>query len=127
MKEALRELEKMAKEGPTAEELDKAKAQDQADLLKTFETISETADRLATLARLGLPPTYDADASLSKQAQKLVDVIALAKAHVDPSVATVVVVGPKEAVWKDLLALGLGEPAMWDAEGKPVAASAPVK
>ena len=125
LKEALRELEKMAQEGPTAEELDKAKAQDRSDLLTTFETISETADRLAGLARLGLPPTYDFDASLSRQSQKLADVAALAKAHVDPAVATIVVVGPKEAVWKDLLALGRGEPVLWDAEGKPVAAAAP--
>lgn len=127
LKEALRELEKMAQEGPTAEELDKAKAQDRADLLRTFETISQTADRLATLARLGLPPTYDADASLSRQTQKLVDVVALAKAHVDPGPATIVVVGPKEAVWKDLVDLGRGEPALWDAEGKPVVAGADAK
>lgn len=127
LKEALRELDKMAKEGPTAEELDKAKAQDQADLLRTFETISETADRLAVLARLSLPPTYDADASLARQAVKLPEVAALAKAHVDPASATIVVVGPKEAVWKDLLALGLGEPALWDAEGRPVVADATKK
>lgn len=120
LKEALRELEKMAAEGPTAEELDKAKAQDQADMLRTFETINGTAGRLASLARLGLPPTYDVDASLSRQAQKLVDVAALAKAHVDPGSATIVVVGPKAAVWKDLVGLGRGEPVMWDAEGKPV-------
>jgi predicted Zn-dependent peptidase len=127
LKEALRELEKMAKEGPTAEELDKAKAQDRADLLSNFETISSTANRLSMLARLGLPPTYDADAGLSKQSQTLADVASLAKAHVDPASATIVVVGPKEAVWKDLLGLGLGEPAMWDAEGKPVVAGPPAK
>jgi len=127
LKEALRELEKMAAEGPTAEELDKAKAQDRADLLQTFETISGTAGRLASLARLGLPPTYDVDASLSRQAQKLVDVAALAKAHVDPATATIVVVGPKAAVWKDLLELGRGEPVLWDAEGKPVVEGADAK
>lgn len=125
LKEALRELDKMAQEGPTAEELEKAKAQDRSDLLTTFETVSETADRLAALARLGLFPTYDFDASASRQSQKLTDVAALAKAHVDPATATIVVVGPKEAVWKDLVALGRGEPVLWDAEGKPVAAVAP--
>ena len=127
LKEALRELDKMAKEGPTAEELDKAKAQDRADLLRTFETISETADRLAGLARLALPPTYDADASLARQSMQLVDVATLAKTHVDPASATIVVVGPKEAVWKDLVELGLGEPVLWDAEGKPVVAAAQAK
>jgi hypothetical protein len=64
---------------------------------------------------------------LSKQAQTLVEVVALAKTHVDPASATIVVVGPKEAVWKDLLELGLGEPVLWDAEGKPVPAGAPAK
>jgi zinc protease len=127
LKEALRELEKMAAEGPTAEELDKAKAQDRADLLRTFETIIETADRLAGLARVGLPPTYDVDASLSRQTQTLADVAALAKAHVDPASATIVVVGPKAAVWKDLTGLGRGEPVMLDAEGKPAANVADVK
>jgi len=124
LKETLRELEKMAKEGPTAEEVDKAKAQDRADMLKTFETISETADRLAMLARLGLPPMYDAEATRVRQSQKVEEVAALAKAQVDPASATVIVVGPKDAVWADLVGLGLGEPALWDAEGKPVVAAA---
>lgn len=127
LKEMLRELEKMAAEGPTAEELEKAKAQDRADMLQTFETINGTAGRLASLARLGLPPTHDVDASLSRQSQKLVDVVALAKAHVDPGPATIVVVGPKALVWKDLVALGRGEPVLWDAEGKPVVEGADSK
>lgn len=127
LKETLRELEKMAKEGPTAEEVEKAKAQDRADMLKTFETISDTADRLASLAQLGLPPTYDAEATRVRQSQKVEEVAALAKAQVDPASATIIVVGPKEAIWSDLMALGLGEPALWDAEGKPVVATAAAK
>ena len=127
LSETLKELDKIAKEGITADELEKAKAQDRADLVQTFETISATAGRLADLARLGLPPTYDADASLSRQSQTLADVTALAKTHLDSSTATIVVVGPKDAVWKDLVGLGRGEPVMWDPEGRPVVAGAEVK
>lgn len=123
LKEMLRELQLMAKEGITAEELDKAKAQDKADLLENFETISQTAARLATLASFGLSPGFDAEATRIRQDQKLEDVASLAKLHVDPATATIIVVGPKDAVWSELVGLGWGEPVLWDAEGRPVVAA----
>lgn len=124
LKEMLSELSKMAASGPTAEELDKAKAQDRAELMQTYETVSGTARRLATLARLGLPPGHDNEASHARQSATLTDVAALAKAHVDPGSATVVVVGPRDAVAPQLATLGLGEPELWDPEGKPASAAA---
>ncbi|MDI3287691.1 pitrilysin family protein [Polyangium sp. 15x6] len=124
LKEMLSELSKMAASGPTAEELEKAKAQDRADLMQTYETVSGTARRLATLARLGLSPAHDSEATRARQSATLTDVTALAKTHVDPGAATVIVVGPREAVGPQLATLGLGEPELWDPEGKPANAAA---
>ena len=124
LKEMLSELSKMAASGPTAEELEKAKAQDRADLMQTYETVSGTARRLATLARLGLTPGHDHEASRTRQGATLAEVAALAKTHVDPAAATVIVVGPREAVAPQLATLGLGEPELWDPEGKPGTAEA---
>ncbi|HVK69374.1 MAG TPA: pitrilysin family protein [Polyangium sp.] len=124
LKEMLSELSKMAASGPTAEELEKAKAQDRADLMQTYETVSGTARRLATLARLGLPPGHDSEATRARQSATLAEVTTLAKTHVDPTSATVIVVGPREAVGPQLATLGLGEPEAWDPEGKPANAAA---
>ena len=69
---------------------------------------------------LGLPPTFDADASRLRQKASLDALKALSPA-VDPSAATIVVVGPRAEVEPQLSSLGLGEPALWDAEGSPIA------
>jgi len=121
LKEMLSELKKMAEAGPTPEEVSKAKAQDLAELMQTYETASGTSRRLAGLARLGLDPKHDLDASQSRQAATLEDLVALAKKYVDPASATIVVVGPQTEVMPQLTTLGLGEPAIWDPEGKPTA------
>ena len=49
LKEMLSELKKMAEAGPTPEEVSKAKAQDLAELMQTYETASGTSRRLAGL------------------------------------------------------------------------------
>ncbi len=120
LKEMLSELSKMAASGPTAEELEKAKAQDRAELMQTYETVSGMSRRLATLARLGLTPGYDLEASRARQSATLAEIATLAKTHVDPAVATVIVVGPRSAVAQQLSTLNLDSPEIWDAEGKLV-------
>lgn len=119
LKEMLAELAKMADSGLTQDEFAKVLAQDRASLVETYETVSHTSQRLGTLALLGLPPTFDADASLSRQKATLPGLAELARA-VDSKGATVVVVGPRQEVLPQLQAIGLGEPELWDAEGQPI-------
>ena len=119
LKEMLAELTKMADSGLTQEELSKVLAQDRADLVETYETNGSAAARLGVLATLGLPPTFDASASQARQKVTLAGLTELSPA-VDPKGATIVVVGPLDKVSPQLQALGLGEPQLWDPEGRPL-------
>jgi zinc protease len=127
LKETLRELSKMAAEGLTQDEFLKVLAQDRGDLVQAYESVSSISLRLGRLAMLGLPATFDAEASRARQGAALAALKNLATA-VDPKTATIVVVGPRTAVVPQLASIGLGEPELWDAEGSPIAgASAPAK
>lgn len=119
LKEMLGELARMADAGLTRDELAKVQAQDRADLVSSYETANRTALRFATLARLGLPETFDAAASQARQGATLAGLAELARA-VDPKGATVVVVGPQQEILPQLKAIGLGEPEVWDVEGQPI-------
>jgi predicted Zn-dependent peptidase len=121
LKEMIGELQKMASAGLSAEDLEKAKAHDRAELMQTYETVSGISRRLSALARLSLPPGHDLEASRARQSAKLEDVLALAKKYVDPAPATIVVIGPRGEVVPQLAAIGLAEPEAWDPEGKPLA------
>ena len=115
------DLDKMATGGLTAEELDKVKAQDRADLVETYESVGGVSRRLATLATLGLGPAFDAQASHKRQEAPKAALDALAPA-VSPKGAIIVVVGPAAAVTPQLAEAGLGQPEIWDAEGQPAKA-----
>jgi predicted Zn-dependent peptidase len=127
LKEMLGELSRMSAAGMDADELEKAKAQDRADVMQAYETVNGTVRRLATLARLGLGPGHDAEASRSRQDATLEQINTLAKRHVEPSGSTIVVVGPRDEVVPQLEKIGLPAPEAWDAEGKPITAAAPAK
>ncbi len=124
LKEMIGELENMAARGMTEEELSKVKAQDRADLVQTYETVGGTAQRLAQLFSLGLDPTFDIKASVVRQGATLQVLAEQAKAHVDVSKATVVVVGPKDKVVPQLAEAGLGDPVFWGPEGPSATARA---
>ncbi len=119
VKEVLGELSKMAASGLTEEELGKVKALDRGDLVETYETASGSASRLGQLVSIGLPPGFDASASRVRQAARLEDLARLAKTHFDPAGFTVVLVGDKDTVGPQIADLGLGEPAVYSAEGEP--------
>ncbi|AUX41111.1 hypothetical protein SOCE26_025160 [Sorangium cellulosum] len=121
LKEMLAELAKMADSGLTQGELAKVQAQDRADLVAAYETMSRTSLRFGTLARLGLPETFDVSASQARQKATLAGLAELARA-VDPKGATLVVVGPRQEILPQLQAIGLGEPEAWDVEGQPIQA-----
>lgn len=118
VKEVLGELSKLAASGLTEDELAKVKALDRGDLVETYETASGSGSRLAQLVSVGLPPGFDASASRVRQAARLDDLARLAKAHFDPAGFTVVLVGDKELIEKQVSDLGLGEPALYTAEGE---------
>ncbi len=123
VKEILGELNKMAQQGLSAEELAKVKALDRGDLVETYETASGSASRLAQLVSIGLPPGFDASASRVRQGASLEDLARLAKAHLDPAGFTVVLVGDRDLVTKQIADLGLGEPTPYSVEGQALAAA----
>jgi zinc protease len=118
LKEMLGEIGKMSASGLTEEEFGKVKAQDRADLVQTYETVSGVSARLGALAMLSLPPDFDAAASRSRQAATPAQLAALDQA-VDAKNATVIVVGPAAAVVPQLAKIGLTNPEYWDPEGSP--------
>jgi len=119
LKETLDELTKMASSGPTDSEVGKARAQDRADLVQTYETVAGASGRLAQLAALGLPAGFDAAATRERAAASHAELTRLAASFVDPSKATIVVVGDLDTIRPQLDALGLPAPVIWDAEGRP--------
>lgn len=118
LKEMLGELDKMAKGGLTDEEFGKVKAQDRAELVQTYETVSAASGRLAGLAQLGLSPTFDAEATRARQAAPLTKLNELAS-RVSAANSTIIVVGSKKEVLPQLQAIGLDAPEMLDPEGYP--------
>ncbi len=123
LKAMLTDLDTMATSGLTADELAKVKAQDRADLVQTYESVGGISRRLASLATLGLPPSFDAQASRARQEASKAQLDTLAAAVASRG-ATIVVVGPSAAVTPQLAAAGLGKPELWDAEGFPLATAA---
>ena len=109
----------MAESGPTDAEVRKARAQDRADLVQTYETVAGASSRLAQLAALALAPGFDAAATRSRATASQTELTKLAKAHVDPSNATIVVVGDLDTIKPQLEKLGLPAPVVWDAEARP--------
>lgn len=118
LKAMIADLDRMAKEGLTPDELDKVRAQDRADLVQTYETVGGVGRRLGALATLGLPPGFDAAASRARQKAGKPELDRLASA-VSPNGATILVVGPAAAVAPQIEAAGLGKPEMFDTEGSP--------
>ncbi len=108
----LADLDKMASEGPTDDEVAKVKAQDRADLVEAYESLGSLGHRLGTLAILGLGPGFDAQASRARQEAPKSELDKLAAA-VSPARATIVVVGPSDAVAPQLAAGPGASPSFW--------------
>jgi predicted Zn-dependent peptidase len=130
--ETLTELSTMAKNGPTDAEILKARAQDRAELVQAYETVGGASGRLAQLASLGLAPGHDAEATRARAAADRADLARLAAA-VDPSRATIVLVGDAATIEAQLGPVRaehhLPAPERWDAEARATApaAAAPAK
>ncbi|MBK8254016.1 MAG: insulinase family protein [Polyangiaceae bacterium] len=115
--EMLKELRLMASKGLTEDELAKVKSQDRADLVQAYETVGGVAGRFGTLSILGLPASFDAVSSATRQSASL-DGLKKIAAAVDPAKCTIIVVGPRKDVQGVLQKLGPVE--HWDPEGNPV-------
>lgn len=122
LSEMLKELDRMAAEGPTDEEVAKARSTARNDDVETYEGVFGTANRLALLAGLGLPPDRDVQAARTREA---VDAEAIRQAAraVDADGAVVVVVGDRSRIEPQIAALGLPAPEIRDAEGAIVSAA----
>ncbi len=118
--ETLKELKAMADSGPTDAEVQKARAQDRAELVQAYETVAGASGRLAQLAALGLPPGFDAQATRERASVDRAELLRLAKAGVDPTKATIIIVGDLVTLRTQLEPLGLPEPQIWDVEGRPL-------
>lgn len=119
LREMVREIEDVASSGLTETELRKVRAQDLTDMIQTNETVDGLSSRLLDLALLDLPPDFDAKASERRQAARPERLAELAKAHLDTSRMTIVVVGPKDQIIPQLRALDRGQPVLWTPEGQP--------
>lgn len=123
LREIVREVALMRDAGLTKAELTKVLAQDRAELVRTYETVTGTSARLGGLAGLALDPGFDKAASEKRQGASLALLEAAAKRALAPSGQTRVLVGPLHALG---LAPGGGElpdvlrgAVVWDAEGDP--------
>lgn len=121
--EMAKELGAMRDRGLTDAELGKVKAQDRASLVEAYEGVGGAAGRLASLAALGLPRGYDADATRARQAAELATLAGLGR-WFDDGAATRIVVGPLQS-FRERLPAAWGTPVEWNAEGEPIAAKKP--
>lgn len=118
--EILRELRGVRGERPvTAEELEYAKAGLTRGFPRAFETPAHIADRLTDLAVYDLPDDYFSDYLDRVRHVTLDDVARVAEIYLQPSQATILVVGDRRAIEESLRTIdGIGETlTLLDAEG----------
>lgn len=114
------DIEKMQREGLTAEEITKTKSLVRAELVEAYETVEAAVSRLGRNAALDLGADYDA--KMSKIAADA-DKAALEKAatrYLDIREAVVVIVGPRAKLEPQLAAIGITSFEVTGPEGQPV-------
>ena len=119
--ETLKMVDELATKDVPAEELDKSKQNLIRALPARFGTNSSTAEAFAELALFGLPDNWYTRYADSVRKITAKDVKAIAKAVAPAPKLVVSVVGDMSKVRADLDKLGLGEPAMFDLYGMPLA------
>lgn len=119
LSEMLKELEAMAKDGPTAAEVVKARATARNDDVETWETLSGAAGRLGELAGLGLGPDFETILSVAREGVGAAEIVAAAR-WFDPKTATILAIGDGATVREQFAALGFTDLVVVDAEGRPL-------
>jgi predicted Zn-dependent peptidase len=118
LREARKEVDRMAKEGVADVEVEKLRALVNGDALESYATVHGVSASLATNASLGLAPDQDAKDLASQRSATAKDLSALASKYLDLSSSIVVLVGPKDLAVKALADNGLPAPEFVDGDGK---------
>jgi zinc protease len=118
LKAMLADIDALAKDGLTDEEVAKSRQLARADLVESFEGVEAAASRLARNAGVGLSASHEADASKLLYGATKADLQKLAVTHLDLSQAVVVVVGPKAKVLPQLEKIGLTKVETTGPEGE---------
>jgi len=103
----LADIESLAREGLTDEEVEKTRLIARGELVDAFESVEAAARRLARNAAVGLPADHEAKAALALDHASKDDLRKLAAAHVDAKNAIIVIVGPRAAIKPQLDKIGI--------------------
>jgi zinc protease len=107
LKAMLADIEALAREGLTDEEVEKTRLIARGELVDAFESVDAAARRLARNAGVGLPADHEAKAATALDRATKDDLRKLAAAHVDPKNAIIVIVGPRAKIQPQLEKLGI--------------------
>ncbi|MDB4961137.1 MAG: peptidase domain protein [Myxococcales bacterium] len=121
--ETLKMVEDLATTDVPAEELEKSKQNLIRALPARFDTNTGTADAFAELALFGLPDDWYTRYADSVRRITAKDVKSIAKAVAPAKKLVISIVGDMSKVRADLDKLELGQPAMYDLYGMPLAAT----
>jgi len=117
LKAMLADIDALAREGLTDEEVEKTRLIARGELVESFERASAAARRLGRNAGIGLPPNHEMKASAALDAATKSDLTQLAARHVDAKDAIIVIVGPRGKIEPQLKALGITSLVTSDPEG----------
>jgi zinc protease len=125
MVEMRKELEGIAGQRPvTADELRKSQENQTLSLPGSQETTAAVAGSVSAIVRFGLPDDYFQTYPQKVDALTTAEVNAAAASLVKPDRLVWVVVGDRKKVEAGVRALGFGEVAILDADGRPVPSTA---
>ena len=119
--EFLRELKGIRDSVPT-DEVEKAKRYIQLGLPNEFETTTDIAQKLVTLATYGLPLDYYDSYAQHVAGVTREDVERVARRYVTPSNLAIVIVGDRKAIEQGVRSTGIGDIEIRDINGQPMAA-----
>ena len=107
LKAMIADVEAVAREGLTDEEVEKTRLIARGELVDAFESVEAAARRLARNAGVGLPADHEAKAATALDRATKDDLRRLAAAHVDPKNAIIVIVGPRAKLQPQLEKMGI--------------------
>lgn len=117
IREFLAEFARLAAKDISADELDKAKATERFDLVKSFEDVGSAAALMATPLLAGFGTDYLRKTAAATAAASNDAVNAVAAAELAGTNALLVLVGDAEKILPQLQGLGLPDPVFMDSDG----------